>query len=293
MSEKKIDGKAIAQKIKDRLTAEITELKKEGITPGLAAVLVGDDPASHIYVSSKAKACKKVGIYSEVITRPATLAEEELSRLVTELNEREEIHGILIQSPLPKHLNELEMIVRVDPRKDVDGFHPVNVGYLLLGSPWFLPCTPLGIVRMLQEIKVDPSGKKVVILGRGNIVGKPLAAMLMQKWKGSNATVTVCHTGTKDIAAETRQADIVVAAMGRAEFLKADMIKEGAVIIDVGVNRIDDPSAKKGYRLCGDVDYEGCYEKASHITPVPGGVGPMTIAMLLSNTVQAAKAMIS
>jgi methylenetetrahydrofolate dehydrogenase (NADP+)/methenyltetrahydrofolate cyclohydrolase len=292
MSEKKIDGKAIARRVKDGLTADIAALKENGITPGLAAVLVGDDPASHIYVNNKAKACKKIGIYSEVIKRPATMSEDELSRLITELNEREEIHGILIQSPLPKHLNELEMIVRVDPRKDVDGFHPVNVGYMLLGSPWFLPCTPLGILRMLQEINVDPSGKKVVILGRGNIVGKPLAAMLMQKWKGSNATVTICHTGTKDIPAETRQADILIAAMGKAKFVTTDMIKDGVVIVDVGVNRVDDPSTPKGYQLCGDVDYEACYEKASYITPVPGGVGPMTIAMLLSNTVQAAKSMV-
>jgi methylenetetrahydrofolate dehydrogenase (NADP+)/methenyltetrahydrofolate cyclohydrolase len=293
MPGKLINGKAIAKKIKDELKSDIQELKSQGITPGLAAVLVGDDPASHIYVRSKARACKKIGILSEVIQRPADLEREELNQLIDELNSRSDINGILIQSPLPKHLDELEAVLRVSPEKDVDGFHPLNVGYILLGAPVFLPCTPFGIVKMLEESGVDPKGKKVVILGRGNIVGKPLAAMLMQKWNGCNATVTVCHTGTADIPAETRQADILVTAMGKPNFVTPDMIKPGVVIIDVGINRIDDETAEKGYYLCGDVDFKGCLEKASLITPVPGGVGPMTIAMLLYNTVRAAKIKLS
>jgi methylenetetrahydrofolate dehydrogenase (NADP+)/methenyltetrahydrofolate cyclohydrolase len=289
MPGKLIDGKAIAKKIKQELKTDIAELKEKGITPGLAAVLVGDDPASHIYVRNKERACKKIGIYSEVIRHSAELKREDLNQLIAELNDRSDIHGILIQSPLPKHLDELEVVLNVDPKKDVDGFHPLNVGYILLGSPIFLPCTPFGIVRMLDESGIDPKGKKVVILGRGNIVGKPLAAILMQKWEGCNATVTVCHTGTADIKAEARQADILIAAMGMPRFVTADMVKDGAVIIDVGVNRVDDKKSEKGYYVCGDVDFDGCLEKASLITPVPGGVGPMTIAMLLYNTVRAAK----
>ena len=289
MPAKLIDGKEIAKQIKEELKADIAELKERGIVPGLAAVLVGDDPASHIYVRSKAKACKKLGIYSEVIERPSDLKREDLNRLIDELNNRPDIHGILIQSPLPKHLDELEAVLYVNPHKDVDGFHPMNVGYMLLGSPVFLSCTPFGVIKILEASGVKVSGKKVVILGRGNIVGKPLAAILMQKWEGCNATVTVCHTGTVDIAAETRQADIIVAAMGKDRFVKPDMIKEGAVLIDVGINRVDDDSAEKGYRIYGDIDFDACLEKASMITPVPGGVGPMTIAMLLYNTVRAAK----
>jgi len=289
MPAKMIDGKAIAAKIKDDLKADVEKLKASGIVPGLAAVLVGDDPASHIYVRSKARACKKHGIYSEVFERPADMKREDLHRLIEELNNRTDIHGILIQSPLPKHLDELEAVLHVNPHKDVDGFHPLNVGYILLGAPLYLPCTPFGIIKMMEMSGIDPKGKKVVILGRGNIVGKPLAAILMQKWPGCNATVTVCHTGTADIAYETRQADILVAAMGKANFVKGDMIKDGAIIIDVGSNRVDDDSVEKGYRICGDVDFDDCLEKASMITPVPGGVGPMTIAMLLYNTVRAAK----
>lgn len=289
MQGKLIDGKAIAKKVKAELKDDIELLQQHGVTPGLAAVLVGDDPASHIYVNNKAKACKKTGIYSEVIRKPADISAEELTALISELNARDDIHGILIQSPLPKHLNELDMVLNIDPLKDVDGFHPVNVGYMLLGSPIFLPCTPFGIVRMFDEIGIDPKGKKITILGRGNIVGKPLAAMLMQKWEGANATVTVCHTGTANIPGETIVADIVVAAMGKPRFLTGEMIKKGAVVIDVGVNRVDDPGSKKGYYICGDADLDSCLEKASLITPVPGGVGPMTIAMLLYNTVRAAK----
>ncbi|MDD4053122.1 MAG: tetrahydrofolate dehydrogenase/cyclohydrolase catalytic domain-containing protein, partial [candidate division Zixibacteria bacterium] len=241
MQGKLIDGKAIAEQVKEEVKSDVETLLGRGVTPGLAAVLVGDDPASHIYVNGKAKACSQMGIKSEVIKRPADIQAEELHQLITELNERKDMHGILIQSPLPKHLDELEAVLNVNPLKDVDGFHPVNMGYLLLGSPIFLPCTPYGIVRMLDEIDVDPKGKKVVIIGRGNIVGKPLAAILIQKWDGCNATVTVCHTGTADIPAETRQADIIVAAMGKPRFVTADMVKEGVVIIDVGVNRVADP----------------------------------------------------
>lgn len=289
MPGKIIDGKTIAKQIRTDLKEEIETLKSRGITPGLAAVLVGDDPASHIYVNSKAKACKKTGIYSEVIKQPADLKSEQLHKLITDLNDRKDIHGILIQSPLPNHLNELDAIVNVNPLKDVDGFHPVNVGYMLLGSPVFFPCTPFGIIQLLDRIGIDPKGKKAVILGRGNIVGKPLAAMLMQKWQGCNATVTVCHTGTADIASETRQADILIAAMGIDRFVKADMVKEGAVIIDVGQNRVEDANFEKGYKIYGDVDFDNCLDKVSWITPVPGGVGPMTIAMLLYNTVRASK----
>ncbi len=289
MPAKLVDGKEIAKKIKQELEKEIAALAKLKITPGLAAVLIGDDPASHIYVRNKARTSKKMGIYSEVIERPASTSQEALQKLIDELNEREDIHGILIQSPLPKHLDELKAVVQVSPLKDVDGFHPVNMGYLLLGNPVFLPCTPFGIIRMISETGIDPKGKRVVILGRGNIVGKPLAAMMLQKWEGANATVTVCHTGTANITEECQRADILIAAMGKPKFVTADMVKEGVVIIDVGTNRVDDPSAEKGYYLCGDVDFDACKEKASYITPVPGGVGPMTIAMLMYNTVRAAK----
>jgi methylenetetrahydrofolate dehydrogenase (NADP+)/methenyltetrahydrofolate cyclohydrolase len=289
MSAKLIDGKAIAKQVRAELKEDIKSLTARGVTPGLAAVLIGDDPASHIYVRNKEKACRKVGIYSEVIKHPADFPEAELIRLIDQLNARSDIHGILIQSPVPKHIDEPAMVLHIDPAKDVDGFHPQNVGKMLLGAPSFLPCTPLGIVRMLREIGVDPKGKKTVILGRGNIVGKPLAAMLMQKQPGCNTTVTVCHTGTADIPRESRQADILVAAMGKPQFVTADMIKDGVTIIDVGVNRVDDPDSEKGYYICGDVDFDGCSKKASMITPVPGGVGPMTIAMLLHNTIQAAK----
>jgi methylenetetrahydrofolate dehydrogenase (NADP+)/methenyltetrahydrofolate cyclohydrolase len=293
MQGKLIDGKAIAKKVKEELKKDIDDLKIKGITPGLAAVLIGDDPASHIYVRNKARACRKAGIYSEVITRPAETTSDQLHNLIEELNNRSDIHGILIQSPLPKHLSELDVATDVNPLKDVDGFHPVNMGYMLLGLPVYLPCTPFGIIQILNHIGVDPKGKKIVILGRGNIVGKPLAVILMQKWEMCNATVTVCHTGTADIPAETRKADVVIAAMGKPGFVKAEMIKEGVVIIDVGVNRVDDPETEKGYHICGDVDFDACIEKASYITPVPGGVGPVTIAMLLYNTVRASKLLLN
>jgi len=289
MPGKIIDGKTIAKQIRTDLKGEIESLKSRGVVPGLAAVLVGDDPASHIYVNSKAKACKRTGIYSEVIKQPSNLESKQLHKLIADLNERKDIHGILIQSPLPGHLSDLDAVVNVNPLKDVDGFHPVNMGYMLLGSPVFFPCTPFGIVQLLDRIGVNPKGKKTVILGRGNIVGKPLAVMLMQKWQGCNTTVTVCHTGTADIAAESRQADILIAAMGKDRFVKADMVKEGAVVIDVGMNRVEDADSEKGYKIYGDVDFDNCLDKVSWITPVPGGVGPMTIAMLLYNTIRASK----
>jgi methylenetetrahydrofolate dehydrogenase (NADP+)/methenyltetrahydrofolate cyclohydrolase len=284
-----LDGKAAAEGIRSELKEEADRLRSNGIVPGLAAVLVGDNPASEIYVTSKAKACLETGFYSEVIRKPKDLSQSDLNRFVKDLNDREDIHGILVQEPLPKHLNSLEMILLVDPAKDVDGFHPVSLGKLLLGHDSFVACTPLGVVELLARNGLSFAGKNTVILGRGNIVGKPLAALLMQKREHGNATVTICHTGTKDIASHTRRADIVVAAMGVPEFLTGDMISEGCVVVDVGINRIDDSSKKKGYRIVGDAHFESCEKKAAYITPVPGGIGPMTIAMLLSNTMRACK----
>jgi len=257
--------------------------------PGLAAVLVGDDPASHIYVRSKARACEKTGIHSEVLRLAAQTTEHELLALVDELNHRADIHGILVQSPVPKGIDEFKINLAVSPEKDVDGFHPANVGRLLLGRPGFAPCTPAGVLELLRRYKIDPSGTHVVIAGRGNIVGKPLAAMLIQKAAGANATVTVCHSRTADLAAECRRADILIAAMGQPELITGDMVKEGAVVIDVGINRVDDAKAEKGYRVVGDVHFESVAPKCRAITPVPGGVGPMTIAMLLTNTVVSAR----
>jgi len=280
-----IDGKQVANDIKEELKKEVDELRGKGVIPGLAAVLVGDDPASETYVSSKAKACEKIGVYSEVIRRPGDITQQDLAEIVKDLNHRDDIDGILVQSPLPKHMDELTVTLLIDPAKDVDGFHPHNVGMMLIGRPAFLPCTPNGIMELMRRYKIDPSGKEVVIIGRSNIVGKPMAALLVQKAPGANATVTIAHSRTKEIASVCRRADILIAAMGVAEFVKGDMIKEGAVVIDVGVNRVEDSSKKKGYRLTGDVAFEECEPKASMITPVPGGVGPMTIAMLLTNTV--------
>jgi len=283
-----LDGKQVSKQILSELTEETTKLADSGIVPGLAAVLIGDNPASKIYVSSKAKACSKVGFYSEVIEKPKDFTQQELLALIEDLNNRRDIHGILVQEPLPPQLDSLSMILLMDPAKDVDGFHPVSVGKMLLGHDAFIACTPKGIVELLKRYDIELSGKDVVVLGRGNIVGKPLSALLSLK-NGANATVTLCHTGTRNVEEHTKRADVVVAAMGIAEYLKGDMIKDGAVIVDVGINRIDDPSKKKGYRIVGDVNFESCESKASYITPVPGGVGPMTIAMLLSNTLHACK----
>lgn len=289
MSAQLIDGKEVAKHVLDDLKPRIEALAERGIVPGLAAVLIGDDPASQTYVNSKAKKCKKIGLYSEVIERPADIEQAEVEKIVTDLNENPKIHGILVQSPLPGHMNEFAVTLKINPRKDVDGFHPFNVGMMSIGHPGLLPCTPHGIVKLLEHYKLDPSGKEVVVVGRSNIVGKPVANMLLQKAPMANATVTVAHSRTRNLAEVTARADIVIAAIGQPQMITADMIKEGAVVIDVGVNRVDDASAKKGYRLVGDVDFEPCAERASYITPVPGGVGPMTIAMLMANTVTAAE----
>jgi methylenetetrahydrofolate dehydrogenase (NADP+)/methenyltetrahydrofolate cyclohydrolase len=289
LTAKLIDGKAIAKQVRRDLKQRIARLKDAGVTPGLAAVLVGDDPASSTYVNSKAKACEKLELHSEVIRKPAVLSQSELLEIVRELNDNPLIHGILVQSPLPKQIDELSVTLAIKPAKDVDGFHPYNVGMMLLGRPTLLPCTPHGIVTLLEYSEIDPAGREVVVVGRSNIVGKPLAALLMQKHGTANATVTVAHSRTANLGVVTRRADILIAAIGRAKTIKGDMVKDGAVVIDVGVNRVDDSSNPKGYCLVGDVDFEECVEKASYITPVPGGVGPMTIAMLMSNTVMAAE----
>ncbi|MCD6162409.1 MAG: bifunctional 5,10-methylene-tetrahydrofolate dehydrogenase/5,10-methylene-tetrahydrofolate cyclohydrolase [candidate division Zixibacteria bacterium] len=286
-----IDGKQISKEIKAELKLEIENLKQNGITPGLAGVLVGDDPASALYVSMKEKACKKLGIYFEKIIKPQDSPEADLLDLITSLNNRDDIHGMLIQSPLPGHIDEGKAILTIDPAKDIDGFHPVNQGLMLAGKPSFLPATPAGIVEMLWRSGNKTEGKHVVILGRGYLVGRPLAVLLALKNDKANATVTICHSRTPNIADYTRQADILVAAIGKAFFVKKDMVKPGAVVIDVGTNRIEDPSHPKGARLVGDVDFEQVKDVAKAITPVPGGVGPMTIAMVLTNTVKAAKLM--
>jgi len=284
-----IDGKKVSDEIKDELKVRVERLRQAGVIPGLAAVLVGDNPASITYVNSKAKACEKIGIYSEVIRKPGDITQKELTGIVQELNERPDIDGILVQSPLPAPLDEHAVTLLIKPEKDVDGFHPHNVGLTLIGKPSFQSCTPYGIMELMRRYRIDPTGKEVVIVGRSNIVGKPLMAMLIQKQKGANATVTVCHSGTKNIAEICRRADILIAAMGSPAFIKSEMVKDGAVVIDVGINRVDDTGSSKGYRLIGDVDFEKCRKKTSYITPVPGGVGPMTIAMLLSNTVISAE----
>ena len=288
MVAKVISGPEVAEQIRTELREKIAFLKGKGITPGLAVVLVGEDPASQQYVRNKGKACEELGLYSRTIVLPAETSEEKLLAVVDELNADPKVHGFLVQSPVPGHIDENKITLRIDPAKDADGFHPMNVGRMLIGNPLFLPATPAGIQEMLVRSGNDPDGKHVVIVGRSNIVGKPVAAILMQKRKGANATVTVCHSRTKDLASITRTGDIVIAAIGSPRFITADMIKEGAVVIDVGTNRVDDPTAKKGFRWVGDVDFEAVKEKASAITPVPGGVGPMTIVMLMKNTVMAA-----
>ncbi|MCH8199063.1 MAG: bifunctional methylenetetrahydrofolate dehydrogenase/methenyltetrahydrofolate cyclohydrolase FolD [Chloroflexi bacterium] len=290
MTAKIIDGKQMAEDIRGEVAAGVKALVgSTGVVPGLAAVLVGDDPASAIYVRNKRRACEEAGIFSETFELAETTTQDELLALVAKLNADERFHGILVQLPLPPQVSERTVILALDPDKDVDGLHPLNVGLLLQGEPRFVPATPAGVQEMLVRSGNDPWGKSVVVVGRSNIVGKPLAALLMQKAKGANATVTVCHTGTADIGALTRQADIVVAAMGRPRAITADMVRDGAVVIDVGINRIEDPSRRSGTRLVGDVDFDGVSEKASAISPVPGGVGPMTIAMLLKSTLLAAE----
>ena len=285
-----LDGKATAEQIRLEVAATVADIKAQhGVTPGLAAVLVGDDPASAIYVRNKGRACEEVGIHSQTFHLPADTSQRELLRLIDKLNGDPAFSGILVQLPLPKHLNESAVLLAVSPDKDVDCLHPTNLGKLAQGEADFLPATPGGVQQLLLRNGFDPGGKHVVICGRSNIVGKPLAILLVQKKPGANATVTVCHTGAKNMPELARQADILVAAMGRSKAITADMVKEGAVVVDVGINRVDDPSRKSGYRLEGDVDFGPVSEKAAAITPVPGGVGPMTIAMLLVNTVAAAR----
>ena len=284
-----IDGKEVAKTVRKALKGRISVLAEHGVQPGLAAVLVGDDPASATYVKSKATACEKLKLYSRVIIKPADTTQDELLKIVNDLNADPKIHGILVQSPLPSHIDELSVTLAINPDKDVDGFHPHNVGLVLLGRPRLLPCTPFGIIKLLEHYKLDPAGKEVVIVGRSNIVGKPMAAMLMQKGPMANATVTIAHSRSVDLPSITRRADILIAAVGHPNTITADMIKDKAIVIDVGVNRVDAPDTEKGYRLVGDVDFDGCLAKASWITPVPGGVGRMTIAMLMVNTVTAAE----
>jgi methylenetetrahydrofolate dehydrogenase (NADP+)/methenyltetrahydrofolate cyclohydrolase len=294
MTAKIISGNEVAKEIRGELTQRVSKLKERGVTPGLVMMRVGEDPASVSYVSGKEKAAEEIGVWSQTIVLPESASEQELLSKVEEMNKAEHVDGILVQLPLPKHINADKVLNLIDPAKDVDGFHPVNVGKMLIGDPYFMPCTPHGAVELMIRSGNPPEGKHVVICGRSNIVGKPLMAMLVQKNKRANATVTVVHTGTKNMAEITRQADILVAAMGSPEVIKADMVKEGAVVIDVGVNRVGwkpskkDPS-KQVPDLRGDVEFEMVKEKASAITPVPGGVGPMTITMLMVNTVVAAE----
>ena len=284
-----ISGTEIAKQIRQELKQEITELKeKHNLVPGLATVLVSEDPASQSYVGSKVKTCQALGVYSKRHDLPVNTREEELLTLIGELNRDPKIHGILVQLPLPKHINETRVLYAIDPKKDVDGLHPVNVGKLVIGEPDFLPCTPHGIQQLLIRSGVKIEGAEVVIVGRSNIVGKPIANILLQKKDGANATVTICHTRTKDMGFHTRRADILIVATGKPRAITADMVKEGAVVIDVGVNRIGKTESGKSI-LCGDVDFDAVKGKVTAITPVPGGVGPMTITMLMLNTVKAAK----
>ena len=289
---KLIDGRAIGEKVYVDLRHEIAELKSRGLTPGLAVVLVGDNPASRAYVRSKDKISRELGLHSVKLELPASTSQSELLARVEELNRDPAIHGILVQSPPPKQIDEAAIVRALDPRKDVDGFHPLNVAKLALEDPTgFVPCTPLGVLRLLRESKIDISGAHAVVLGRSMIVGKPLALLLMQK--GTDATVTIVHSRTRDLSAITRSADILIAAIGQPNFVKAAHVREGVVIVDVGINRVEDATNERGYRLVGDVAFDEVAEKASSITPVPGGVGPMTIAMLMSNTVKACRGLCS
>ena len=283
-----IDGKKVASQVREGLLAEIEELKAQGHTPGLAVVLVGNDPASQVYVGSKVKACAELGLYSQKWELPADTTQEELVKLIHQLNADDRIHGILVQSPPPPHIDEEAVILNIDPRKDVDGFHPANVAKLVLeDEEGFVPCTPLGCMELLKAYGIETAGKHAVVIGRSMIVGKPMANLLVAK--KANATVTIAHSRTKDLPGLCRTADIIVAAVGLAEMVKADYVKEGAVVLDVGINRIADETRPRGYRIVGDVDFEDVKDKCSYITPVPGGVGPMTIAMLMANTVKACR----
>jgi methylenetetrahydrofolate dehydrogenase (NADP+)/methenyltetrahydrofolate cyclohydrolase len=289
MTAKLINGNEVAQQIREELKQEVVQLKeKYNVVPGLVTILVGENPASVSYVTAKQKTSKELGFFSIQDNQPATIAEEELLKLIDKYNKDPKIHGILVQLPLPKHINETKILYAIDPKKDVDGFHPVNVGKLMIGEADYLPCTPAGIQQLLIRSGAKIDGAEVVVVGRSNIVGKPIANILLQKQKGANATVTICHTGTKDMAFHTKRADILIVAAGKPKAITADMVKEGAVVIDVGVNRIGMTPEGKA-KLAGDVDFDGVKEKAGAITPVPGGVGPMTITMLMMNTVKAAK----
>lgn len=282
-----IDGKQVAADIRAEVAQKVVELKKNGKNACLAVILVGENPASVSYVTGKQKALAEVGMQDRSVHLPENTSEEDLLKLIDQLNNDDTVHGILVQLPLPKHINEEKVIMAISPEKDVDGFHPVNVGNMMIGRPGFLPCTPHGIIVLLQRMGIETSGKHAVVIGRSNIVGKPVSVLLAQK--SVNCTVTLCHTGTKNLPEITKQADIVVVASGHPHTLTGDMIKEGAVVIDVGVNRIPDSSKKSGFRLVGDCDFDDLKEKASFITPVPGGVGPMTIAMLMVNTLESAE----
>ena len=289
-----IDGAAVARRIRAEVASEVLSLADRGVTPGLTVVLVGDDPASGVYVAGKERACAEVGIRSETLRLPASTSQDEILAIVDRLNDDPRVHGILVQMPLPPQVNAETVILRIRPAKDVDGFHPVNLGKLLAGSTdGFAPCTPAGVQLLLREYGVATQGADCVIVGRSNIVGKPLAALLVQAGPGADATVTVCHSRTRNLAAHTLGADILIVAAGRPHMIGADMVKPGAVVVDVGVNRIADPRSKSGTRLVGDVDFDAVRNVASLITPVPGGVGPMTIAMLLKNTVRAAARAVS
>jgi methylenetetrahydrofolate dehydrogenase (NADP+) / methenyltetrahydrofolate cyclohydrolase len=290
MTARLLDGVALGKAIRQEVAADVARLAAAGVKPGLAVVLVGEDPASQVYVRSKGKACEEAGMHSVTIRLPATTSQAELLATIDRLNADRAIHGMLVQLPLPKGMNSEQVLRRIDPRKDVDGFHPENVGKLVTGDPTaFRPATPYGVQQMLIRSGIETKGAHAVIVGRSNIVGKPMANLLIQQGPGGDATVTVCHSRTRDLPAITRQADILIAAIGKAEFVTADMVRPGAVVIDVGINRVDDATKEKGYRLCGDVAFEPVAAIASAITPVPGGVGPMTIAMLLKNTLQAAE----
>ena len=285
-----IDGKKVAEEVLAECSREIEDLKSNGITPGLAVVLVGEDPASQVYVNSKVRKCAELGIHSEKVVLSKGASQDEVLATVKHLNEDASIHGILVQSPPPSQIDEEEIVCTIDPAKDVDGFHPENVAKLALEDPsGFVPCTPAGCMRLLEASGVETSGADAVVVGRSMIVGKPMALLLMAR--GSDATVTVAHSRTKDLAEVCRRADIIIAAVGIPEFIKKDFVKKGATIVDVGINRVEDPAARRGYRLCGDVDYKDVFETAGAITPVPGGVGPMTIAMLMKNTIKAARAL--
>jgi len=284
-----LDGKATSKAIKEEIAAEVTARKEKGLkTPHLAAVLIGDDGASQTYVSSKVKACEKIGFTSTLIRKPANTSEEELLSIVDELNKDESIDGFIVQLPLPKHIDEQKVLLAIDPRKDVDGFHPENVGRMALGLPCYLPATPYGIMQLLERYNVPTEGKNCVVIGRSHIVGSPMSILLSQNTNPGNCTVTLTHSRTKDLESIVRNADILVVALGKAEFVKGEMVKEGAVVIDVGITRVPDASTERGYRIAGDVDFDSVSPKCSFITPVPGGVGPMTIASLLKNTLQAA-----